>query len=52
MLEEKDHCVVVWTSGDREVALNMVFMYTTKTQNSRGGGRLSPSSCGVHQQNY
>lgn len=25
---EKDKLVVVWTSGDREVALKMVFMYT------------------------
>jgi len=28
MPEEKDHCVVVWTSADRDVALKMVFMYT------------------------
>ena len=25
---EKDNLLVVWTSGDREVALKMVFMYT------------------------
>lgn len=25
--KEKDSLVVVWTSGDKEVALNMVFMY-------------------------
>lgn len=28
MPEEKNHCVVVWTSGDRDVASKMVFMYT------------------------
>lgn len=28
MLDNKDKLVVVWTSGDREVALKMVFMYT------------------------
>ncbi len=28
MQNNKDHLVVIWTSGDREVALNMVFMYT------------------------
>ncbi len=28
MAEEKDKLAVVWTSGDREVALEMVFMYT------------------------
>lgn len=27
MSENKDQCVIVWTSGDREVALKMVFMY-------------------------
>ena len=26
--QEKNTLVVIWTSGDREVALNMVFMYT------------------------
>ncbi len=26
-MSEKDNLVVVWTSGDREVALKMVFMY-------------------------
>lgn len=28
MSEEKKSLVVLWTSGDREVALKMVFMYT------------------------
>ncbi|WP_291634637.1 DsrE family protein [Clostridium sp.] len=28
MSDKKDKLVVVWTSGDREVALKMVFMYT------------------------
>jgi hypothetical protein len=28
MSDNKDKLVVVWTSGDREVALKMVFMYT------------------------
>lgn len=27
-VSEKDHLVVVWTSGDPDVAENMVFMYT------------------------
>ena len=27
-IAEKEKLVVVWTSGDREVALKMVFMYT------------------------
>lgn len=35
MLEENS-LVVIWTSGDREVALNMVFMYTHNTK-LRGG---------------
>jgi hypothetical protein len=28
MSRNEDSLVVLWTSGDREVALNMVFMYT------------------------
>lgn len=28
MSDNKDKLVVLWTSADREVALNMVFMYT------------------------
>jgi len=28
MSENKNNCVIVWTSGDRDVALKMVFMYT------------------------
>ncbi len=28
MTEKKDSLVVIWTSGDRELALKMVFMYT------------------------
>jgi len=28
MTENKDKLVILWTSGDREVALKMVFMYT------------------------
>ena len=28
MKSKADSLVVIWTSGDREVALNMVFMYT------------------------
>ncbi len=28
MSDNKDKLVVLWTSGDREVALKMVFMYT------------------------
>jgi hypothetical protein len=27
-MEKKQSLVVLWTSGDRDVALNMVFMYT------------------------
>lgn len=30
--EEKDSLVVVWTSGDREVAEKMVFMYTLNSK--------------------
>lgn len=26
--DTKDKLIVLWTSGDKEVALNMVFMYT------------------------
>ena len=29
---EKDKLVVVWTSGDKEVAMKMVFMYTYNAQ--------------------
>lgn len=29
---EKDGLLVVWTSGDREVALNMVFMYAANAR--------------------
>ncbi len=32
MIEKKDSLVVIWTSGDREVALKMVFMYTLNTK--------------------
>ncbi|WP_432663024.1 DsrE family protein [Wukongibacter baidiensis] len=28
MVNDKDKLVVLWTSGDRDVALKMVFMYT------------------------
>jgi hypothetical protein len=28
MTKARDHLVVLWSSGDREVALKMVFMYT------------------------
>ena len=31
-ISDKDKLVVVWTSGDREVALKMVFMYTYNAQ--------------------
>ena len=32
MSDNKDKLVVVWTSGDREVALKMVFMYTINSK--------------------
>ena len=32
MTEEDNGLVVVWTSGDREVALKMVFMYTLNSK--------------------
>lgn len=31
-VSEKDKLVVVWTSGDKEVAMKMVFMYTFNAQ--------------------
>ncbi len=27
MPDSKDHCFIIWTSGDRDVAIKMVFMY-------------------------
>ncbi len=32
MTEKDDGLVVVWTSGDREVALEIVFMYTLNSK--------------------
>lgn len=32
MTKSKDKLVIVWTSGDRDVALNMVFMYTLNSR--------------------
>lgn len=32
MQDSKDKLVVLWTSGDREVALKMVFMYTLNSK--------------------
>jgi hypothetical protein len=32
MTEEKDRLVVIWSSGDREVALKMVFMYVLNSR--------------------
>lgn len=32
MAEKNDKLVVVWTSGDREVAISMVFLYTLNTR--------------------
>lgn len=32
MPEDKDKLVVLWTSGDKEVALKMVFMYTMNSK--------------------
>jgi hypothetical protein len=32
MSDSKDKLVVLWTSGDREVALKMVFMYTINSK--------------------
>ncbi len=32
IMEEKDRLVVVWTSGDRDVAQKMVFMYTLNSK--------------------
>jgi len=29
----KDRLIVLWTSGDKEVALNMVFLYTFNSKN-------------------
>lgn len=31
-MSENDSLVVLWTSGDREAALNMVFMYTLNSK--------------------
>ena len=36
-LRPEDKLVVVWTSGDRDVALKMVFMYTYNASTSRLG---------------
>lgn len=36
-LRPEDKLVVVWTSGDREVALKMVFMYTYNSSPARFG---------------
>lgn len=36
-LRPEDKLVVVWTSGDRDVALKMVFMYTFNSSPSRFG---------------
>lgn len=32
MVENKDKLVVLWTSGDREVAIKMVFMYVLNSR--------------------
>lgn len=32
MIENKDKLVIIWSSGDREVALKMVFMYTLNSK--------------------
>ena len=32
IMSEEDSLVVLWTSGDKEVALNMVFMYTLNSK--------------------
>lgn len=32
LLDQDDHLVVLWTSGDREVAEKMVFMYTLNSK--------------------
>ena len=32
MMENKDKLVVIWTSGDREVAIKMVFMYVLNSR--------------------
>lgn len=31
-MEQNEHLVVVWSSGDREVALTMIFMYTINSK--------------------
>ncbi|MCL4384789.1 MAG: DsrE family protein [Actinobacteria bacterium] len=31
-MENKDKLVIIWSSGDREVALKMVFMYTLNSK--------------------
>ncbi len=31
-MSDKDSLVVLWTSGDKEVAMNMVFMYTLNSK--------------------
>ncbi len=32
MTEKKDSLVIVWTSGDKDVAMKMVFMYTLNSK--------------------
>jgi hypothetical protein len=46
-LSKPDELVVLWTSGDREVALKMAFMYTFNCKRFKWGGKKSPSLCGV-----
>jgi hypothetical protein len=38
MSRAEDSLVVLWTSGDREVALNMVFMYTLNAKRRKWWG--------------
>jgi len=47
---EPSKLLVVWTSGDRDVAMNMVFMYTYNAKKTHGG-KTSDSSCGEHPRN-
>lgn len=41
MTENKDKLVVLWTSGDREVALKMLFMYTYNAKKNGWWGEIT-----------
>ena len=50
-IPDSEKLVVLWTSGDREVALKMVFMYTFNVKNINGGMILH-YWYGGHLQNF